>query len=368
MIIGEDQRSWADICPDFLESIYSRLTSHVDGTHFGGVCKNWHQVHSQVAISNPLPVVIIPAKFSSSDVIEVREGRMFLQRRRESQIPEELAGADITILGRVGAWFLIRVHGGLRFYNPLLQKPKSCIYLPGEKSFRFSNFRRDPTPLPISFAFSGMPTARNMMILVVYGDRFFNAFSPKNQKFETYDFSLGGKKGQLCLGVGYKNGRFFCLFEMGDMLIFSVDENETRMLLGATKPLLPEQLQMCDNLSVVAVVAAKMNATTTDEVGELLGFTVVTHWERDHEASEKDIFRLVAVEENAMTTTTELLENDYEIASLEDGDNNRGVILVRDPLQLKRNVDGYYMIIMIDFLAIVVFLGAALLGISSSYG
>ncbi|CAL1391557.1 unnamed protein product [Linum trigynum] len=80
------------------------------------------------------------------------------------------------------------------------------------------------------------------------------------------------------------------------------------MLLAATKPLLPEQLHRWDNLRVVGVVVAKKVTNANDqyqEVEEVLGFRLVTHWKRDCEGS----FRLVAVEENVMMVADLLLEN-----------------------------------------------------------
>ncbi|CAI0405033.1 unnamed protein product, partial [Linum tenue] len=188
---------------------------------------------------------------------------------------------------------------------------------------------------------SVFPT-RDSSMLVVYGDRYFCMFRRrKNVEFEqkTYDFSLGVKKVQTCLSVGYKDGRFFCLFEMGDMLIFSIDENDTRMLLAATKPLLSEQLQRWDSLTVVAIVVAKIIRAANyqyHEVEEVIGFRLVTRWGRDREGS----FRLVTSEENLMTSTDLLLENNND-NDLEEN-NITGVILVKDPLPLKRNFDIYY--------------------------
>ncbi|CAI0473533.1 unnamed protein product [Linum tenue] len=277
--MGEDQRPWTNVCPELLDSIYKRLPSHVDGTHFGNVCKNWHRVHSRIALSNPLPVFIKRAKLTSSDVIQVQEGgRLLLQRRRESLIPHWL---------------------------------------------------------------SALPTAPGSMILMVYADLYFSVLRRGKNGFEqkTYDFSLRGKKGQICLGVGYKDGRFFCLFEMGDMLIFSADKNEMRMLLAAIKPLLPEELCRWNDLGVLAMVEKKV-MTVDDryhEEREMLVF--ITFWERDYEASEKDNFRLVGVDGQVMTTMRDLLfENDYEKACLEDW-SNKGFTLVKEPLPLKMNLE-----------------------------
>ncbi|CAI0457217.1 unnamed protein product, partial [Linum tenue] len=186
---------------------------------------------------------------------------------------------------------------------------------------------------------------RDSTIFVVYGDRYLCMFRRGNYDgFEqkTYDFSLGGKKGQTCLGVGYKDGRFFCLFEMGDMLIFSIDENETKMLLAATKPLLPEQLQRCDSLSVEAFVMAKKATYVNDryhdhEVEEVMGFRLVTHWERDREES----FLLVAVEENVLMATDLLLESSNS-DDIKDNSRTTRVILVKDRLPLKRIVNKQY--------------------------
>ncbi|CAL1358297.1 unnamed protein product [Linum trigynum] len=348
MITGENQRPWADLCPDILDSIYTRLSSHVDGTHFGSVCRSWHQIHSHISLSSPLPVEIKHISFSSSDVVQVREdNRLFIQPRRESQIPDMLVGAHVEILGRAGAWLLIKVHGiYLGCYNPLLRSFESYIDLPFP-SFHFSNYRGDRAPIPINVAFSGLPTARGSMILMVYGDRYFSMLRIGDDwRWKTYDFSLGRKTRQICLGVGYKKEWFFCLFEMGDMLIINTNHNETRMLLAATKPLLPEQLQRWDRLRVLAVVG-KTTTVTNDEyhkVGETIGSMVVSHWERDREASQKYSFGLVAVEENAMRMTDLLLENgdDCEMVSLEDGDDSKGMIFVKYPLLLKRNYDECY--------------------------
>ncbi|CAI0456737.1 unnamed protein product, partial [Linum tenue] len=347
MNMEDDQRPWADICPYLLDSIYNRLSSHIDGTHFGDVCKNWHQVHSHIALSNPRPVLISHAKLSSSDVIQVREGkRLVLKRRRESQIPYELTGKDITILGMAGAWYFIKVcDASLGWYNPLLRSPANYIRLPNP-SRCFSTYDDHYKPdTVLKFAFSALPTAQDSTIFVVYGDRYLCMFRRGNYDGfvqKTYDFSLGGKKGQTCLGVGYKDGRFFCLFEMSDMLIFSIDENETRMLLAATKPLLPEQLQRWDSLSVEALVLAKKATSVNDryhdhEVEEVMGFRLVTHWERDREES----FLLVAVEENVLMATDLLLESNNN-DDIKGNSRTTRVILVKDRLPLKRIVNKHY--------------------------
>ncbi|CAL1391537.1 unnamed protein product [Linum trigynum] len=348
MITEDNHRSWAYICHDILDSIYTRLSSHVDGTHFGGVCKSWHQVHSRITLSNPLPVEIDHIKFSSSDIVQVQEdNRLFIQPRRESQIPDMLVGAHIEILGRVGAWFFVEVRGiFLGFYNPLLRVTVNYIALP-RPNLHFSNYRRNRAPISINVAFSGLPTARGSMVLMVYGDRYFSMLRIDDDwMWKTYDFSLGRKKGQICLGVGYKKEWFLCLFEMGDMLIINTDHSEIRMLLASTKPVLPEQLQRWERLCVLAVVG-KTTTMTNDEyhkVGESTESMVVSHWERYREASDKNSFRLVAVEENSMRMTDSLFENDgdLEMVSLEDGDNSKGMILVKHKLHLKRNFDEFY--------------------------
>ncbi|CAL1391547.1 unnamed protein product [Linum trigynum] len=123
------------------------------------------------------------------------------------------------------------------------------------------------------------------------------------------------------------------------MLIFSADKNEMRMLLAAIKPLLPEKLSRWNDLGVMAVVE-KIVMTADDryhEEREMLMF--ITYWERDYEASEKDNFRLVGVDEQVMTTMRDLLfENDYEKAFLEDW-SNKGFILVKEQLPLKMNLE-----------------------------
>ncbi|CAL1391552.1 unnamed protein product [Linum trigynum] len=235
MVTGEDQHPWADICPNLLNSIYRRLPSYIDGTQFGCVCKKWHQIHSEVVLSNPLHVDINRTKFSDFDVIEVREDdKLFVLPHRETQIPERLVGVNVQILGRAGAWLLLKERNiFLGCYNPLLQSPANYIALP-KLSLQFSHYRRNWTPVTVKVAFSALPTTRDSMILMVYGDRYFSVLRCGDDwMWKTYNFSLARKKGQTCLGVGYGKGRFFCLFEMGDMMIFSIDKNETRITFAS---------------------------------------------------------------------------------------------------------------------------------------
>ncbi|CAL1358280.1 unnamed protein product [Linum trigynum] len=331
--MGEDQHPWADICPDLLNSIYRRLPSHID----------------------------------DFDVIEVREDdKLFVQPRRETQIPERLVGVNVQILGRAGAWLLLKERGiFLGCYNPLLRSPANYIALP-EPSFHFSHFRRNWTPVTVKVAFSALPTARDSMILMVYGDRYFSVLHCGDDwMWKTYNFSLARKKGQTCLGVCYGKGRFFCLFEMGDMVIFSTDKNEKRMVLAATKPLLPERLKQWDSLCVVAVVTKKTTSGSDQnhEIEKIMELMIVTHWERDHEACDKNNFRLVAVVEKVITTTDLLLANDDDdceiVLMIEDGDNNKGLIVVKEWLPLKRSFHSFYLFALFFLPSLVLLLGVA---------
>ncbi|CAL1391554.1 unnamed protein product [Linum trigynum] len=367
MVTGEEQCPWADICPDLLNSIYRRLPSHIDGTQFSCVCKNWHQIHSEVVLSNPLHVDINRTKFSNSDVVEVREDdKLFVKPCRKTQIPERLVGVSIKILGRAGAWFLIKERGiFLGCYNPLLRRPANYIALP-DPSLHFSHYRRNRTPVTVKVAFSALPTARDSMILMVYGDLYLSVLRCGDDwMWKTYNFSLARKKGQTCLGVGYGKGRFFCLFEMGDMVIFSTDKNETRMLLVATKPLLLEHLEQWDSLRVVAVVTKKATSESDQnhELGKIVEVMIVTHWERDHEARDKDNFRLVAVVEKVITMTDLLLANDDDdceiVSMMEDGDNNKGLIVVKEWLPLKRSFHGFYLFTLYFLSSLLLLLGTA---------
>ncbi|CAI0456739.1 unnamed protein product [Linum tenue] len=206
-----------------------------------------------------------------SDVIKVRKGkRLVLRRRRESQIPYELAGKDITILGMAGVWLFIKVRNAfLGWYNPLLRSPANYISLPNP-SWRFSTYDVHYRPATVlKFAFSALPTAQDSTILVVYDD---------------------------C---------YLCMFRR---------ENN--------------------------VVVTKKATTANDryhEVEEMIGFRLVTHWERDCEGS----FRLVAVVENFMMAADLLLENNDGDDKVGNGRTTR-VILVKDRLPLKRTFDIYY--------------------------
>ncbi|CAL1391478.1 unnamed protein product [Linum trigynum] len=164
------------------------------------------------------------------------------------------------IVAKAGAWLLLRESGLIyACFNPLLRYPASLINLP-PLSMHYCTY---PNPRPIKGVFSALPTARDWMILVVYGTRYFSTLRRGNWFWRTYDFSLNGERAQICLGVAYRDKKFFCLFEKGDMLIYNVDrnlhKNERRRMLTTTKPLLSEQL---DHLDSLYVVVAPMTTTT----------------------------------------------------------------------------------------------------------
>ncbi|CAL1358303.1 unnamed protein product [Linum trigynum] len=128
------------------------------------------------------------------------------------------------------------------------------------------------------------------------------------------------------------------------------------MLLAATKPLLSQQLERWDTLRVVAVMEKMDEATAADDL-----LLVVTHWERDHEASDNDSFRLMEAEEKFTATTNDLLlesnddDDDCEMGLVEDEDYKTRMLLVKDPLPLKRNFDGFYIITLIFFACVFYF-------------
>ncbi|CAI0400340.1 unnamed protein product, partial [Linum tenue] len=115
-------------------------------------------------------------------------------------------------------------------------------------------------------------------------------------------YEFGGKGESDCIGIGYRDGKFFCLFENGELLIFSVEEGggERRMLIpGSRPPRLLANLHRVDNYLCVA--------------GSESGLLRVS-WGRIDE-SKGIFFRLLTVEK----VTAAQFGNDEAVARLEEG-------------------------------------------------
>ncbi|CAL1391551.1 unnamed protein product [Linum trigynum] len=92
-------------------------------------------------------------------------------------------------------------------------------------------------------------------------------------------------------------------------------------------------------------------------------FMIITHWERDYEARDKNNFKLVAVVEKITTTANLLLDNDDDdceiVSTLEDGKNNKGLIVAKDRLPLKRSFHSFYIVALSFLPPLVLLLGAS---------
>ncbi|CAL1398145.1 unnamed protein product [Linum trigynum] len=141
-------------------------------------------------------------------------------------------------------------------FNPLLPWPQNYIRLPDRsRMLTRRNSRRR-----IIAAFSRDPTAAagDWTILVVgawpwslstfrRGDCFW-------KNYHHYDGRSSGEDYRSetdCVGIGFWKGRFFCLFESGDVLIFGTRDGYQRRMLAPLRPLQPGRL--CDNPQIVEV-------------------------------------------------------------------------------------------------------------------
>ncbi|CAL1359105.1 unnamed protein product [Linum trigynum] len=339
------RRAWEDLSPDLLNTIYAKLPTYIDGTEFGSVCRNWRQIHCAAALSTPLPLTV--GRFNSiSSVSKDSVIRFSIKSlglaikaagaRRETwmdtgRIPGFKEGRDLachrkTIVGSAGSWWLLvqeevkprPKRGDIEYcFNPLLRSPANLIALPPLSTC--SLLAADYDPSRVRAAFSALPTAPDCTIVVVHPPRRFSTLRRGQRVWRCYEF--GGIGVLDCIGIGYRDGKFLCLFQNGELLIFSaVEEGERRMLTPASTlappPLLPANLHRVDNYLLVADSES--------------GFLRVS-WGRVDES--KNIFRLLTVEKE----TEALSRNDDEaVARLEKGPPHVWSVYLNAQIPVKR--------------------------------
>ncbi|CAN1176615.1 hypothetical protein LINPERPRIM_LOCUS3943 [Linum perenne] len=142
---------------------------------------------------------------------------------------------------------------------------------------------KGPDAPPIQACMSAFPakkdTSAYWTLLVVGSRRSFSTFNRRKKEWKNYDFvsNSSEEENRVCVGIGYTDEKFLCLFENGDVLIYGI-HGERRMLL-AVPPLTPGQLYRCEDL--LTVEADK---------------SMVVSWSRDETLNGGDLFRLMGVE------------------------------------------------------------------------
>ncbi|CAL1371165.1 unnamed protein product [Linum trigynum] len=253
---------WDELCPDLLNSIYGKLPpGHYGRTDFGSVCRNWHRIHAAAGT----PPLTAPLAGGRNHPIDVRShigddipgGRvrwLFCYARRLLSLPQ----LHVVYTWSSGWWLLESNRLICACFNPLLPWPSCYHKLPnlGLRPF-------DEIPeIPIKAAFSAPPSRnRSWTILVVHSRWSFSTFRRGRGGggwwWNSYTYCRKGELeagARICEGIGYREGRFFLLFNTGDVLVFGIDGGERRMLVVGVPPLVAGELSRRKNLRVVAAV------------------------------------------------------------------------------------------------------------------
>ncbi|CAL1404886.1 unnamed protein product [Linum trigynum] len=298
------RRRWDELCRDLLNSIYIKLLPP-DRADFGCVCKSCHHIHASAVAAAPPPTTPVSGK--RGHPIDVG-----------SHVGEDVPGGFRELLSSpylrvfynwASGWWLVGYESIpdsiFGCFNPLLPWPFCYFRLP---ILRLRPLNRDPFPQPpIKAAFSAPPTGPDWTVLIVNSHRSFSTFRRGRLWWESYTYCREGEEGKrVCEGIGFRGGRFFLLFDTGDVLIFGAC-SKSRMLVAAGTPLLAGELRLRENLCVVAAAG--------DEE------SVAVSWERGGEGGGRS-FRLVAVEKDVTPAMKEL--------QLEEGSSRGGVLMATE--------------------------------------
>ncbi|CAL1372913.1 unnamed protein product [Linum trigynum] len=219
------RRPWADLCPELLNLIYEKLPPvaafRISG--FGSVCKPWRQLHRSIPLPPPPP-----------DHHPYRPGPGHLlvcptiDAATPDKIRDELQTASIAYSWPNSGWLLLRRScNGQIFscFNPLLPWPRNYIKLPS----RPAAIPVLPPAPRINAAFSSDPTGpRDWTILVV--EERFSTYRRGDSAWKNHHLCNYTRLGYRCVAIGFREGKFLCLFERGDVLILGLRGREWRML------------------------------------------------------------------------------------------------------------------------------------------
>ncbi|CAN1143935.1 hypothetical protein LINPERPRIM_LOCUS26765 [Linum perenne] len=235
----ESIRPWSDLDWGILNSIYSmlqRTNDHDDARlGFGSVCRNWHQIHAdkpKVIIPNPQQpgttriggyIFRVGAILNRNTIDRVWGAAMPMEIRKQ------LENSKIAYIWDSGWWLLQSAYSIIGCFNPLLHWPSSYIRLPRLCCYfsppRDSNRPRPPPFAPIIAGFSAFPssTSSDWTLLVVHtrsdNRSTFSTISCGQRRWKNY---LHGCH-VVGVSVGYREGKFYVLYETGDVLIFGID-------------------------------------------------------------------------------------------------------------------------------------------------
>ncbi|CAL1375079.1 unnamed protein product [Linum trigynum] len=284
MMMSREVGAWSDLCPDLLESIYGNLLNPVHAMEFGSVCRSWRQIHASLQ-AQPRGRV-----FGGVRLREIR-----CQEARDKLLRGGEEGYEVYSWAS-GWWLLASLERNvLGCFNDFLSWPSSFIPLPPGLNFgSFSRFDGNCTSMPIKAAFSAPPAADgDWTMLILHSISCFSTFRPGQDEWCGYLYPHIHDR--VCVGIGYRDRRFFCLFSTGDVLIVKTDHGrnpgsnmcEWRMMLASEPILTPRDLLASalsdSNFHVVLFML--------DECGG--GRRVVISWERRDDTA---FFRLLRVE------------------------------------------------------------------------
>ncbi|CAN1160747.1 Xyloglucan endotransglucosylase protein 1 [Linum perenne] len=289
-----ENRAWADLHPELLNLIYSGLPSgHYGSLGFKSVCRNWNQV-------------VIAASGGGDQQTRVGDELFLVGTKLENQTLLTthkyfaLKGFHIAYIWESGWWLLRHSDGAIdRCFNPLLPANQiPCINLPMLKPEH-----DEPNPAKITAAFSRSPDSSDSSdwtLFVVHGRRTFSVLRRGQWWWRSYNITRDETEHRrTAVRIGYRGGKFYCLFDTGDVLIFGI-EKERRMLV-ADPQISPAELDRTEGVVVV-------------------GESVVMRWRRSPGGGR---LRLDNVEESETAA-----EAEAEMRELEDGRRSRGTTVV----------------------------------------
>ncbi|CAN1143933.1 hypothetical protein LINPERPRIM_LOCUS26764, partial [Linum perenne] len=206
-----------------------------------------------------------------------------------------------------------------------IRLPRLCCYIRHVGSDR----PLPPPPPPIMAGFSASPSSncRDWTLLVVHSrctDRnSFSTISCGQRRWKNY---LHGRGGLVGVSVGYREGKFYVLYEMGNVLIFGIDGPGAVRTMLVADPFSAVQRPGADERRMVILPERPFSTKELCcrvEILRVVGKSIAVSWMRV-EGCER--LRLVRVDEKrGGTTTTEteeernsggegtvvLLENEY---------------------------------------------------------
>ncbi|CAN0897066.1 hypothetical protein LINGRAHAP2_LOCUS18903, partial [Linum grandiflorum] len=278
---GPPQRTLADMPPELLNLIYSKLGNSSDKADGFKVGEKLDRRVREQSILYRIPADVRKLVHNSEIIYKFKQkGWLLLQYRYE--YPKDLSGS-------------------LSCFNPLLSWPSCYIPLPGLNIHDLPDFE-------IAAAFSADPTRDpgdgDLRIIVFHGGHLFMVIRIRKagpgEKYLLLEqpkyYIIRSRSCRVPVAADHTGGKFFVLFESGDILVWDTQKGGLRRMLKANPPI---------NFRI-----RKVNRIRA--VGESL----VMIWKRRLSSS---VIRLASVEEIQIVDNHYGGDNGDQVEELEEG-------------------------------------------------